>query len=103
MGKVLQCLCKHGLYIKAKKCEFHKEELSFLGYRIGPRAVSMEENKVAAVSNWPVKDLQRFLGFTNFHRRFISGFSTVAAPLTDLLREKNSKSLTLTPDTHLKH
>lgn len=77
-------LLKHGLYAKAK---FHKMEIAFLGYRIGPEGVRMERTKVAAVTEWvEVKGLQRFLGFTNFYRRFIQGFSTIAAPLTDLLK-----------------
>lgn len=50
----------------------------------------MDQSKVDAVLQWPqprtVKDLQRFLGFANFYRRFIRGFSAVAAPLTSLLK-----------------
>lgn len=45
---------------------------------------------MSAVSTWPmpqsVKELQRILGFTNFYRWFIEGFSTVTAPLTDMLK-----------------
>ncbi len=50
----------------------------------------MDDSKVQAVLNWPkpttVKELQRFLGFANFYRRFIRNFSMVAAPLTSLLQ-----------------
>ncbi len=50
----------------------------------------MDDSKVQAVLNWPkpttVKELQRFLGFANFYRRFIRSFSMVAAPLTSLLQ-----------------
>ena len=46
----------------------------------------MDPKKVAAVKNWnePTKkcELQQFLGFCNFFRRFIHGFSKVAKPLT---------------------
>ena len=46
----------------------------------------MDPNKVSAVLNWPapkfVKQIQRFLGFANFHCRFIRGFSALAAPIT---------------------
>lgn len=77
--------------MKAKKCEFHKSEIAFLGYRIGLGGVAMDDRKVKAVTEWPepktVKELQRFLGFTNFYQRFIKNFSMVAAPLTSLLRE----------------
>ncbi|KAL0146490.1 hypothetical protein M9458_058121, partial [Cirrhinus mrigala] len=40
---------------------------------------------------WPtpntVKELQRFLGFSNFYRRFIQNYSMIAAPLTSFLRD----------------
>lgn len=68
--QVLHRLLAHGLYAKVEKCDIHKLELSFLCYRISPRGVGMEENKVASMSEWPqptkVKELQRFLGFANF-------------------------------------
>ena len=45
-----------------------------------------------AVSDWPVPksrvELQRFLGFANFYRRFIRNFGQVAAPLTALTSVK---------------
>lgn len=54
----------------------------------------MSTDKVVAVTEWPVprtiKHLQRFLGFTNFYRRFILNFSLVVAPLTTLLRGKTT-------------
>uniref|UniRef100_A0A3B3DPC6 Gypsy retrotransposon integrase-like protein 1 n=1 Tax=Oryzias melastigma TaxID=30732 RepID=A0A3B3DPC6_ORYME len=88
--QVLQRLIKNNLYAKREKCVFHQTSISFLGYVIGAQGVAMDQSKVDAVLNWPqptnVKELQRFLGFANFYRRFIRGFSTVATPLTSLLR-----------------
>lgn len=55
----------------------------------------MDESKVKAVTEWPqpstLKELQRFLGFANFYRHFIRGYSMIASPLTSLLRGKPSK------------
>ncbi len=52
----------------------------------------MDTGKVDAVMEWPrpttVKELQRFLGFANFYRRFIRNYSSIAAPLTSLLKGK---------------
>ncbi len=63
----------------------------------------MDQGKVKAMEEWPtpqsVKELQRFLGFANFYRRFIKGFSLLTAPLTTLLRGK-PKSLSWNPNAH---
>ncbi len=79
---VLQRLIKYQLYAKLEKCEFHTTSVAFLGYVISQEGVAMDESKVHAVLNWPlpstIKELQRFLGFANFYRRFIRGFSSIA-------------------------
>ena len=89
---VLQRLLENSLFVKAEKCVFHAPSVSFLGYIIGRDRMEMDPAKVSAVSSWPVPDsrkqLQRFLGFANFYRRFIRGYSTVAAPLTALTSSK---------------
>lgn len=91
---VLQRLLANSLYVKAEKCEFHVPSISFLGYRINQARIEMDPAKVEAVLAWPVpetrKQLQRFLGFANFYRRFIRGYSAVAAPLTALTSTKTA-------------
>ncbi|KAI2652199.1 Transposon Tf2-9 polyprotein [Labeo rohita] len=98
---VLQRLIQHKLFAKEEKCQFHQESIAFLGYVISPEGVAMDESKVNAVRNWPrprtLKELQRFLGFANFYRRFIRNFSTVASPLTSMVR-KGETRLTWTSD-----
>lgn len=88
---VLSTLRKHQLFLKAEKCSFHQKSISFLGYEIDSRGVRMNTNKVEAITSWPIprtiKELQKFLGFANFYRRFIQNYSSVAAPLTDLLKK----------------
>ncbi|KAL0150452.1 hypothetical protein M9458_054269 [Cirrhinus mrigala] len=92
---VLQRLIVHQLYAKEEKCEFHLDKISFLGYVISAEGVAMDEKKVNAVLNWPrpttLKELQRFLGFSNFYRRFIRHFSTVAAPFTAMVKKGTSR------------
>ncbi|KAI2646606.1 Transposon Tf2-6 polyprotein [Labeo rohita] len=98
---VLQRLIQHKLYAKEEKCQFHQERVSFLGYIISPEGVAMDDTKVTAVRNWPrpktLKELQRFLGFSNFYRRFIRHFSTLAAPLTSMVK-KGETRLNWSPD-----
>ncbi len=100
---VLQRLIKYQLYAKLEKCEFHTTSVAFLGYIISQEGVAMDESKVHAVLNWPlpstIKELQRFLGFANFYRRFIRGFSSIAAPLTNMTK-KGSRHLQWTAKAH---
>ncbi len=92
---VLRWLLQHQLYVKAEKCEVHRTNTPFLGYIISQDGVSMDEKKVQAVLDWPqpqtVKELQRFLGFANFYRRFIRNFSSVASPLTAMTKRSASR------------
>ncbi|KAL0148123.1 hypothetical protein M9458_056593 [Cirrhinus mrigala] len=92
---VLSRLLENQLYVKAKKCEFHVNQTSFLSYHISHQGVKMDTAKVQTVTEWPqpttIKELQRFLGFANFYRCFIRNYSTVASPLTLLLKDKPHK------------
>ncbi|KAK3506309.1 hypothetical protein QTP70_001709 [Hemibagrus guttatus] len=100
VAEVLHRLRDHNLFLKAEKCLFHQPTVQFLGYVIDHSGIRMDEKKVTAVRDWPtpttVKELQRFLGFANFYRRFIRGYSSVTSPLTNLLRNK-PKTLVWTP------
>ncbi|KAK3507924.1 hypothetical protein QTP70_003814 [Hemibagrus guttatus] len=93
--EVLTRLQRHHLYVKLEKCEFHRSTVTFLGYVISHQGVEMDVVKVRAVTEWPapttVRELQQFLGFANFYRRFIRNYSSVAGPLTSLLRGKPKK------------
>ena len=91
---VLDVLRKYGLYANLKKCRFHKDEVRFLGFIVSRDGIKMEEERIDAVKKWPepesVRDIQVFIGFANFYRRFIKGFSRIAAPLTAMLKTTGS-------------
>ncbi|KAF7653736.1 hypothetical protein LDENG_00079040 [Lucifuga dentata] len=78
--KVLQWLLDNRLFVKAEKCDFHANTVPFLGFIISSGSIKMDPEKVRAVAEWPVpatrKQLQRFLGFANFYRRFIYNYSS---------------------------
>jgi hypothetical protein len=87
---VLERLRKWQLYANLSKCEFLTQEVEFLGYIVGTAGISMDQRRVATISEWEApttyRELQVFLGFANFYRRFVAGYSKIAAPLTDLLK-----------------
>ncbi|KAH0375210.1 hypothetical protein KCU92_g10240, partial [Aureobasidium melanogenum] len=91
VAKVLQALKDAGLQADIDKCEFHKQEVKYLGLIISTEGVKMDPQKVSAILDWPpltsVKEVQSFLGFANFYRRFIKGYSSLATPLTKLTRK----------------
>ncbi|KAI2643005.1 Transposon Tf2-8 polyprotein [Labeo rohita] len=101
--QVLHKLREFRLYLKLEKCEFHRPSVHFLGYIISAEGMQMDQGKVSAIQDWPqpltVKELQRFLGFANFYRRFIKDYSTITAPLTSLLRGK-PRSISWNPSAH---
>jgi len=88
--RVLEVLAEYKLFFHLEKCEFHQKEIEYLGLVISENKVAMDPVKVAGVCDWPTPenwtDIQAFMGFINFYRRFIQDFSTIARPLFDLMR-----------------
>jgi chemotaxis protein CheY-P-specific phosphatase CheC len=88
---VLKKLQAHGLFVKLEKCQFHVQKISFLGFIISPDGISMDPERVSTIADWPapqsVLEVQIFLGFANFYRRFIDGYSRTVLPITSLLRK----------------
>ncbi|KAH0602478.1 uncharacterized protein H6S33_008817 [Morchella sextelata] len=89
--KVLEALQRNGVLLKPEKCKFHTQSTTYLGLVIEPNGIKMDPRKVQTVKNCTVpktvKDVQAFLGFASFYRRFIRGFLELASPLTRLTRK----------------
>lgn len=79
---------KYKLTCRAKKCDFHKKEIEWLGVHASEKGFEMDKWKVEAIRDWKqpknLMELRSFLGFINFYRRFVKDFSKVARPLHDL-------------------
>jgi hypothetical protein len=100
---VLKQLRKHSLFPKAEKSEFFKSEVWFLWLIISGREVKKDPKELETVKERrepsSVKQIQAFLGFLNFYRPFIKGFSGIARPLLDTtLKERSVGSFQLTED-----
>ena len=89
--EVLRRLRANNLFAKPSKCSFHKDTVEYLGYILSPSGLTMDPTKVEVIQNWleprKVKDIQSFLSFANFYRRFIYGYSDIVIPLTRLTRK----------------
>ena len=94
LAEVFRRLAHYSLYVKEKKCALFLRQVEFLGHIVTAEGIRVQSGKIDAVKEWPqprtVTELQQFLGLCNYYRRFIKGYATVAAPLTDLLRGKPS-------------
>ena len=86
---------KHNLCFKRSKCDFNMEEIPILRVIVGKGQVKMEQEKIKAVKEWKtlmkIKDVESFLGFTNFYWQFIHNFSHTARPLNELKGKKEWK------------
>jgi len=91
IAEVIRRLEENNLYVKPEKCRWKVREIGFLGVVIGPEGIKMEEEKVKGVLEWLtpkcVKDVQKFLGLTNYYRRFIEGFPSIARPLYNIVKK----------------
>jgi hypothetical protein len=89
--EVVQRLREAGLQIDINKCEFETTQTKYLGLIVTPNGIQMDPTKVNTILDWKdppnVKELQKFLGFANFYRRFIRDFSKITRPLNDLLKK----------------
>ena len=97
--RVLAHLHNHDLFLKPAKCEFNKTKVEYLGMVIEEGKISMDSGKLKGIQDWPappsVTQTRGFLGFGNFYRWFIHGFSELAKPLNDLLKKDKKFNWTL--------
>ena len=88
--KILARLRQFDLFVNLKKCEFRTKSVEFLGFIVSTEGVAMDRRRVEAIDTWKepgtYREIQVFLGFANFYRRFIHQYSKKAAPMTDLLK-----------------
>ncbi|QRW20813.1 Retrotransposable element Tf2 protein [Rhizoctonia solani] len=99
--EVLKRLQDNNLFCNIEKCHFHVKRIDYLGFIISEFGIEVDQSKVTDAINWStpknVKNIQEFLGFVNFYRRFIPNFGNMARPLYNLL--KKDTPLLLQPDT----
>ena len=89
---VLQILRENKLYAKFSKCQFLLDSVAFLGHVISVEGVYVDPQNIEAIVNWKpptnVTKIRIFLGLAGYYRKFVEGFSKLAAPLTNLTRKE---------------
>ena len=85
---VFKKLKEAGLKHSSSKCQFLCKDIKYLGRMISEKGISVDREKMACVQSWPVqktvKQVQSFLGFTSFYRRFIRNFAKIDKPLHEV-------------------
>lgn len=91
LREVLDRLKNAGLTLNKDKCQFCREELKYLGYVVNKQGLLVDPEKIKAILEIPsprnVSEVRRLVGMASWYRRFVPDFSTIIAPLTNLLRK----------------
>ena len=86
-------LSEYGLTINEAKCQFAQPQLKFLGHLVNQDGIAPLPDKVKSINEFPKpttkKQLRRFLGMSNFYRRFQRDIASILAPMYDMLKQKS--------------
>ena len=88
---VFKIMIQANLKLKPSKCSVFRSSTKFLGHIVSSEGIVPDPGKIEAIKSWPVprssEELQRFLGFASWYRRFIKNFAVLAEPLNKLTRK----------------
>jgi hypothetical protein len=92
--KILQRLRDASLQVDIDKCEFFMHETKYLDLIVDRDEIRMNSEKNETILQWAtsqnLKQVQRFLEFCNFYRRFIKNFAKIVKSLIRLIRKNVS-------------
>jgi hypothetical protein len=94
---VLERIQALGLTARPSKIEAGFHELDFLGHKVGKGSLSPQPakiKKILAISTPTTKrQVRSLLGLVGYYRRYIPNYSTILAPITDLLKDSKSRKI----------
>ena len=91
LEKLFKRLLEANLKVKTSKCKIASSETMFLGYKISSKGMSIHENRVEAIRNYPrptnSKRVKEFVGMASYYRQFVPNFSSIVDPLNNLTKK----------------
>jgi len=91
LESIFQKLAQHHITINREKSQFIKSQVVFLGHIISEKGVTMDPDKIQVIKNFQPpktkKQVQSFLGFINFYRKFIRDLSQDTERLSALTKK----------------
>ena len=95
LRQVFSRLKEAGWTVKHKKCQFAMDSCVYLGHIVGNGEVKPELSKIKCVESFPIskRHVRAFLGLTGYYCHFITDYTTVAAPLTDLTKKSSPNNV----------
>ncbi|CAG7875967.1 unnamed protein product, partial [Brassica rapa] len=92
LEQVLKALRQEGLYANLKKIFFCTDQLVFLGFVVSSQGLKVDEEKIKAIQDWStmIGHVRSFHGLASFYQRFVKDFSTIAAPMTSVIKKNAS-------------
>jgi len=89
LSKVFECIRAANLKLKPSKCSICVCKVEFRGHIVSEGQLAMLPDKISRTSTWPrpqnIRDVRAFMGLSGYYRRFIKGFSLIAAKLYRLM------------------
>ena len=93
MRVIFDRLREHGLKLKPSKCEVFRTEINYLAHHVSKKGVQPSKKNLESIAQCPPPDtytkVKSFVGLVGHYRRFIKGFTRIAAPLYDLTSDEN--------------
>jgi len=89
---VLARLNQAGIKLSKDKFKFSLQRISFLGHCISIKGIETDPLKVECIKTWKrpetFKELNTFIGFVSYYRRFVKNFATTVNPLVQVANKK---------------